>query len=126
MNRKKTIIGITAISFALILGFWGTSPLQNEYTSVEEITANSENLIGQKIKADGIIKENSIKVNQKKYSFTLKSKEGNAQIKVIDYQGNVNIKSQEGQRIVAIGELTQKNTLKCTKILTPCKENYQF
>ncbi|WGI16649.1 cytochrome c maturation protein CcmE [Methanonatronarchaeum sp. AMET-Sl] len=121
---KKYLIGALVIITALIIGLWGAPISLDGYTDISEITQNPDEYINQSVKADGVLKNNSIETVDGERNFIIKDSETDDQLKVKGYTGSLNLDSLQGERIIINGKLITDNTIEPKEILTPCRDTY--
>ena len=121
---KLRAIFILSIFFSLILiVFLVFKSLEENvvyFKSPTEIKDLTE-LTSKKIRVGGMVKENSINVNQSEVNFVITDFKNEL---IVNYSGSVPNLFEEGKGVVAEGFLKDRNFLTAVKILAKHDENY--
>ena len=121
---KLRAIFILSIFFSLILiVFLVFKSLEENvvyFKSPTEIK-NLTELTSKKIRVGGMVKEQSIKVNQSEVNFVITDFKNEL---IVNYSGSVPNLFEEGKGVVAEGFLKDRNFLTAVKILAKHDENY--
>ena len=116
---------ILLVFFALILSaFLVIKSLEENvvyFKSPTEIKNLNELKNKEKIRVGGMVKMNSIKINEKEINFIITDFKNEL---IVNFNGSVPNLFEEGKGVVAEGFIEDRNYFKATKILAKHDENY--
>ena len=122
--KKRIIFLSSLLSFSLLLIFFIFKSLDSNimyFKSPSDIKLKQDINYNKKIRVGGMVKKNSLEINNKEIKFTITDYKHEI---FVSYTGTVPNLFSEGKGVVAEGKLTDKNFFTADRILAKHDENY--
>ena len=112
-------LSISVISVFIILNALNENILY--FNSPSDIKSNPDINFDKKIRVGGMVKKNSININQSEVNFVITDFKNEL---IVNYKGSIPNLFEEEKGVVAEGFLQDRNYFKAVKILAKHDENY--
>ena len=122
--KKRIIFLSSLLAFSLLLIFFVFKSLDSNimyFKSPSDIKLKQDINYNKKIRVGGMVKKNSLEINNKEIKFTITDYKHEI---FVSYTGTVPNLFSEGKGVVAEGKLTDKNFFTADRILAKHDENY--
>ncbi len=122
--KKRIVFLSSLLAFSLLLIFFVFKSLDSNimyFKSPSDIKLKQDINYNKKIRVGGMVKKNSLEINNKEIKFTITDYKHEI---FVSYTGTVPNLFSEGKGVVAEGKLTDKNFFTADRILAKHDENY--
>jgi cytochrome c-type biogenesis protein CcmE len=122
--KKKTRVLLIAGILVVTVGFlsWGMLTLfVDPYLSVDAVVENPDDFMGRTIQVKGKLQANSLSISASNVTFVMEGDTHTLTVLVLGDLPNM----QDGQDVVAIGELVSANLIRASQILAQCPSKYE-